>query len=80
MDSVGTFAAKTHLAALLKRVARGATIQITRRGVPVALLLPVSSPRRRSREKLVAEIRELRKGNLLGGMAIRELLSEGRRF
>lgn len=80
MDSVGSFAAKTHLAALLKRVARGATIQITRRGVPVALLVPARPPQNQSRKKLAAEIRQLRKGNSLQGMTIRELINEGRRF
>ena len=32
--SVGTFEAKTHLSALLERVAKGETITITRNGVP----------------------------------------------
>jgi prevent-host-death family protein len=38
--SVGAFEAKTHLAALLDRVEKGEEITITRRGVPVARLVP----------------------------------------
>src|SRR4051794_37004639 len=38
MTSVGSYAAKTHLPALLERVARGERILITRRGLPIALL------------------------------------------
>ena len=41
MQSVGSLAAKTHFAALLERVAKGESIQITRRGVPFAKLVPV---------------------------------------
>jgi len=36
MTSVGSFEAKTHLPKLLKRVAKGEKIIITRRGEPVA--------------------------------------------
>jgi len=40
VDSVGSFDAKTHLPALLERVSKGESIQITRHGVPVAVLVP----------------------------------------
>ena len=43
MVNVGSFDAKTHLTALLERVIKGETIQITRRGVPVAKLVPVQA-------------------------------------
>ncbi len=39
---IGTFEAKNKLSALLDRVVRGETIQITRRGKPIAELRPVS--------------------------------------
>ncbi len=38
---IGAYEAKTHLPALLKRVALGESITITRRGKPVAELRPV---------------------------------------
>lgn len=40
MRSVGTFEAKTRLARLLERVAKGERIVITNRGRPVAMLVP----------------------------------------
>lgn len=42
MREVGAYEAKTHLAALLEDVARGETIVITRRGKPVARLVPAT--------------------------------------
>lgn len=38
---IGTFEAKNKLSALLDRVVQGETIQITRRGKPIAELKPV---------------------------------------
>ena len=42
METVGASDAKTRLAELLDRVARGETFVITKRGHPVARLLPVT--------------------------------------
>jgi prevent-host-death family protein len=41
MLTIGSFEAKTHLAQLLERVERGEEITITRRGRPVARLVPI---------------------------------------
>jgi prevent-host-death family protein len=80
MSSVGSFQAKTHLAELLDRVAKGETIEITRRGVPVAKLVPARAADPDSLKRIAREIRELRKGNRLGGLRIRDLIDEGRRL
>ena len=81
MDSVGSFTAKTHLSALLDRVEKGETIEITRRGRPVALLQPVlTTKRKKDLHKITEEIRQARKGVTLGGLKIRDLIEEGRRF
>ncbi len=80
MSSVGSFEAKTHLSALLDRVVKGETIEITRRGVPIARLVPVGRGNSEELKKVAREIRELRKGNRLAGLSIRKLISEGRRF
>lgn len=40
---IGAYEAKTHLPALLDRVARGESITITRRGKPVAELRPLGA-------------------------------------
>jgi prevent-host-death family protein len=78
MDSVGAFDAKTHLNELLERVSQGETIQITRRGVPVAKLVPAEVARKNPRQ-IAREIRALRRGVTLGGIKIRQLIDEGRR-
>jgi prevent-host-death family protein len=80
VSSVGSFEAKTHLAALLDRVANGETVEITRRGVPVARLVPAGAGHPEDLKKVAREIRDLRRGNRLGGLKIRELINEGRRF
>ena len=41
MVTVGSYEAKTHLPALLKRVGRGERIRITKHGVPIAMLVPI---------------------------------------
>lgn len=80
MRTVGSFEAKTHLSALLARVARGERVTITKHGVPVAMLVPAGRPREGDRRELINEIKELRKGNTLGRITIRELIEEGRRL
>ena len=80
MKTVGTFEAKTHLNELLQKVSKGETIRITRRGIPVAKLVPADEGERKKLKEVVREIREIRKGATLGGLTIRELINEGRRY
>jgi prevent-host-death family protein len=80
MTTVGAFEAKTHLNQLLTRASRGEVIQITRRGVPVAKLVPATvSEERPDLEEVVRNIRRARKGVKLGKISIRTLINEGRR-
>ena len=46
METISVAETKSHLSELLNRVARGEEIVITRRGRPVARLMPVSSAKR----------------------------------
>jgi prevent-host-death family protein len=80
MKTVGAFDAKTHLNELLQRASKGETIQITRRGIPVAKLSPPGSGEREDGRVLAASIRRLRRGATLGKLSIRELIDEGRRY
>ena len=80
MVNVGSFDAKTHLPALLGRVAKGETVQITRRGVPVAKLVPVEHQSPRDPRGAARCIGELRRGIRLGKFTVYELIREGRRF
>ena len=79
VTSVGTFEAKTHLSALLERVANGETIEITRRGIPVARLVPHVAYMAANFAEAVSSLRELRRGKTLGAISVRELIDEGRR-
>jgi prevent-host-death family protein len=49
MKKVNLYDAKTHLSALLDRVAEGETVLICRRNVPAAELRPLPKPRRTRR-------------------------------
>ncbi|MGH8746206.1 MAG: type II toxin-antitoxin system Phd/YefM family antitoxin [Burkholderiales bacterium] len=84
MDSVGSFEAKTKLAELLDRVEAGETVTITRRGRPVAQLVPVKAVDERERRRaLVEEIKRWRVGKDRGakaGATISELIKAGRRY
>ncbi|HEX8312031.1 MAG TPA: type II toxin-antitoxin system prevent-host-death family antitoxin [Chthoniobacteraceae bacterium] len=45
VQEIGAFDAKTHLSALLERVASGESFTITKRGMPVAELRPLPKPK-----------------------------------
>lgn len=79
MAEVGTFEAKTHFSHLLDKVQRGETITITRHGRPVARLIPIAGPSQDDRRSAIAELKQLRAGQTLGGLSVRELIDEGRR-
>jgi prevent-host-death family protein len=79
MSSVGAYEAKTHLSELLDRAQQGERIVITRRGVPVAVLVPVEEKSGRDPADVVAELREFRKGRSLHGEHISDWIREGRR-
>ena len=79
MTEVGAFEAKTHLAHLLDQAERGETVTITRHGRPVARLVPASGSTCDERRRAIAQLKELRAGQTLGGLSVRELIDEGRR-
>jgi prevent-host-death family protein len=79
MKEVGVYHAKTHLPSLLDEVEAGETITITRHGKPVARLVPIV-PRRRSVDETIDAIRRSRKGRSLGGLSIKDLINEGRKY
>ena len=78
MITVGAFDAKTHLSSLLKKVAEGEEVLITRRGVPVARLVPAEEADRRDVANAIRELRSMREGVTLGELDWKELRDEGR--
>ena len=79
MKTVGLFEAKTHLSALLKRVAQGEQFSITKHGTPVALLVPADHRPKKHPREVAERIRALRKGARLQRVTVRQLIEEGRR-
>jgi prevent-host-death family protein len=81
MTTVGAYEAKTHLPELLERVAKGERVVITKRGKPVAMLVPPPAVKKDLRsviEQFKAYTEE--QGRTLGGLTYRDLIEEGRRF
>jgi prevent-host-death family protein len=81
MREIGAFEAKNTLGTLLDLVAGGEEIVITRRGKPVARLVPEAGfVDREKAHQAVAAIIAMRKGVTLGErLSVKELLAEGRR-
>lgn len=83
--TIGAFEAKTHLAALLDQVEQGEEITITRRGRPVARLVPIAPDHDVAAARAAAAgLRELREELAAQGVRvtqdeIRAWINEGRR-
>ena len=78
MVTIGAFDAKTHLSALLERVAAGEEVVITKHGKAVARLVPASNVDRARAINAFAKLKELRKGTWLGDLSWKELRDAGR--
>ncbi len=80
MSSVGSYEAKTHLPRLLERVAKGEQITITKHGVPIAKIVPISDKKYIDRKAAIEKLMALSKGLTLDGLSIRETIEEGRKY
>lgn len=80
MAEVSAYEAKTHFSQLLARAEKGERIVITKHGRAVAELVPLARSRARSFDEVLRSIAEIRKGNRLDGVSIRELIDEGRKW
>lgn len=79
MTQVGASHAKTHLFSLLNNVMNGEEVLITRRGLPVARLIPPRQAKRAKIESVIERLRAIRTGRKLGGLDWKKLRDEGRR-
>jgi prevent-host-death family protein len=79
LETNGAFEAKTHLAALLQRVARGESFTITRHGAPVAQLVPVPKHDPKRINAAIQRLKELSAGLTLNG-DWREFRDAGRKW
>ena len=81
MKSVGTYKAKTHLPRLLSQVEKGESITITKRGKPIAKLVPADAAEQKDVKQVIEEMLNYRDqhGPVLGDdLTIRKMIEEGR--
>lgn len=80
MKEIGAFEAKNRFGSLLDLVEQGEEVVITRRGKVVARLVPGrDGPDRNAVAEAARRIEARRTGAKLGGLRIKDLVSEGRR-
>jgi prevent-host-death family protein len=79
-QQIGAFEAKTHFSQIISEVERGSDYVITKRGKPVAKIIPIEQEPEMTREEAFAKFAELRKHyrGKPGSFNIREAIEEGR--
>jgi len=78
MITLGVFEAKTHLSALIDKVAAGEEVVITKHGKPVARLVSAADADRTAALEAFERLLTARKGVTLGGLSWKELRDAGR--
>ncbi len=78
-NTYGSFEAKTKFSSLLQKVARGEQIMITRHGLLIAKLVPVSAATGTERTEALNKLKGFCKGKRLNGLNLRSLIEEGRK-
>jgi prevent-host-death family protein len=78
MITVGAFQAKTHLSALLDKVAAGEEVVITKHGKPIARLIGAQGIDRARANEVFERLKALRKGTTLGSLSWKVLRDQGR--
>lgn len=78
--TVGTYEAKTNLAHLLSRVAKGVDVIITKHERPVARLSPITPSVRSSREEALRRIEAIAAQVKPGPDTMKDLINAGRRI
>lgn len=82
MNTVGAYEAKGHFSKLLERVAKGERITITKRGKPVAVLVPALASEQPDLNQIINDFIAYgnRQKRTLGRLTIRKMIEEGRRY
>jgi prevent-host-death family protein len=75
---IGAYEAKTHLPALLERVARGERFTITKHGRPIARLVPFERTTPDRRREAIERLKRFREKHTLD-VPVKQLIAEGRR-
>jgi prevent-host-death family protein len=78
MITLGIFEAKTHLSALIDKVAAGEEVVITKHGKPVARLVGAADADKARAREAFDKLLAARKGVTLGGLSWKALRDAGR--
>ena len=80
-QSIGTFEAKTHFAQIVEKAEHGEDFIITRRGKPVAKIIPFEKEKQITFKEAVDQLIEMRKlyRGEPGSFNIREAIEDGRK-
>ena len=80
-QQIGAFEAKTHFSGIINRAENGEDFIITKRGKPVAKIIPFRQEPKMTWEEALENFKELRKNyrGVPGDFNIREAIEEGRR-
>ncbi|MCL2762791.1 MAG: type II toxin-antitoxin system prevent-host-death family antitoxin [Treponema sp.] len=78
---IGTFEAKTHFSQIIGKVENGEDFVITKRGKPVAKIIPFEQEKKMTYHEAIDALIEMRKlyRGKPGDFNIREAIEEGRR-
>jgi len=78
---IGAYEAKTHFSQVLEKVENGADYVITKRGKPVAKIIPYEQEKKMTRKEAIEALIEMRKlyRGKPGDFNIREAIEDGRR-
>lgn len=80
MKKIGAFEAKNRLSELLIAAENGEEIMITKHGRPVAKLTPVDDIDRAKVREAIEWLKDFRSKHPLGGVKIKDLINEGRKY
>ena len=78
METIGSFEAKTHWSSLLDKVALGQEIVITKRGRPIARLIPEIVEDTDQISTAISTLKAMCKGVILAGLDWKNLRDVGR--
>ena len=78
---IGAFEAKTHFSKIIEKAEQGQDYVVTRRGKPVAMILPLDKKPEMTRMEAIEQLMEMRKlyRGKPGSFNIREAIEDGRK-
>lgn len=81
-EKIGAFEAKTHFSQILEKIENGDEFIVTKRGKPVARIIPYEQNKPKPRKEVLEELREMRNfyRGKPGDFNIREAIEDGRKY